>query len=138
MKHVIWIIAGLLLTAAVAAVVLRQTTGHAHLRDLGIVTGITLLSSHIAMVPLLMARGKSTVTVFQAAFGGTVIHLFLMLAMGAVIHAMKWADRGVFLFLLLAFYWFSLVLVVTAMIKIFRGYLHPSPTATSDVPAGNS
>jgi len=125
-KNVIWISAGLLITAAVAAVVLRQVTGQAHLRDLGIVTAVTLFSSHVAMIPLLMARGKPAVTVFQAAFGGTVIHLFLMLAMGAAIHAMKWADRGIFLFLLLAFYWFSLVFIVIAMNRIFRGYLHPS------------
>jgi len=136
-KHVIWIFAGLIVTAIVAALVLRQATGHAHLRDVGIVTAITLLSSQVAMLPLLMARGKSAVTVFQSAFAGTVIHLFLMLAMGAVIHAMKWADRNIFLFLLLAFYWFSLVFVVISMSKIFRSYLHASPTS-NDVPAGNS
>src|SRR3954465_5331915 len=112
-------------TAVVAAVVLRQATGNAHLRDVGIVTAITLLSSHIAMVPLLIARGRPAITVFQSAFAGTVIHLFLMLAMGAVIHAMKWADRGIFLFLLLAFYWFSLGFAIIAMIKFFRGSPYP-------------
>jgi hypothetical protein len=137
LKQCIWIIAGVIVTAAVAALVLRQATGNPHLRDVGIVTAITLVSSQIAMIPVLMARGKSAVTVFQSAFVGTVIHLFFTLVMGAVIHAMKWADRGIFLFLLLAFYWFSLVFVVIAMIKIFRGYLHPSPN-TNDVPASNS
>jgi hypothetical protein len=137
LKHVTWIIAGVIMTAAVTALVLQQFTGNAHLRDLAILTAITLLSSHLAMIPLLIARGKPAVTVFQSAFAGTVIHLFLMLAMGAVIHAMNWADRKIFLFLLLLFYSFSLVFIVIAMIKIFRGWLYPSAT-TNDVPASNS
>ena len=128
MKQLIWIIAGVIMIAGVSALVLRQATGNAHLRDIGIVTGITLISAQIAMIPLLMARGKAAVTLFQSAFVGTVIHLFFMLAIGAVIHAMKWADRGIFLFLLLAFYWFSLVFVVIAIIRIFRICLHPPST----------
>jgi hypothetical protein len=119
-KHVFWISAGLLLTAAVGAMVLRQATGQWHLRELGVVTAITLASSQVAMVPLILARKASPVTIFQAAFGGTVLHLFLTLALGAAVHAMGWVDRGLFLFLLLGFYWFSLIFVVTAMIRSFR------------------
>jgi hypothetical protein len=119
-KHVIWISAGLLLTAVVGALVLRQSTGQWHLRELGVVTAITLASSQVAMIPLILTRKASPVAIFQAAFGGTVIHLFLTLALGAAVHAMGWVDRGLFLFLLLGFYWFSLIFVVTAMIKSFR------------------
>jgi hypothetical protein len=119
-KHLFWIAAGVLITAGLAAPILRQTTGEFHLRELGIVTAIILISSQVAMIPLLLTRGASPVAVFQAAFGGTVIHLFLSLALGAAVHSMGWAGRGLFLFLLLGFYWFSLSFVITAMIKIFR------------------
>ena len=128
MKQLIWIIAGVIMIAGVSALVLRQATGNAHLRDIGIVTAITLISAQIAMVPLLMARGKAAVAMFQSAFVGTVIHLFLMLVMGAVIHMMNWVDRKIFMFLLLSFYSFSLVFVVIAIIRIFRICLHPPST----------
>ena len=120
MKQVIWIIGGLLVTAAIATLVLHQSTGRAHVRDVAIATGITLVSAIASLVPLFLTGKASPVAVFQAAFGGTVIHLFLTLALGAAAHAMRWVDRGIFLFLLMAFYWFSLIFVVTAMIKIFR------------------
>ena len=60
MKYSICISAGLAFTAAVAALILRQATGHAHLGDLLIVTGITVASGHIAMLPIWMMR-KSVV-----------------------------------------------------------------------------
>lgn len=138
MKPLISIFAGVLLIAAIAAIVLRQVTGNPHLRDLAIITAITLISAQISMVPLLLMRGKSPVAVFQAAFGGTVIHLLVMLAMGAAVNAMKWVDRGIFLFLLLAFYWFSLVFIVTAMIRIFRGYMPQSSSSSSHLAADHS
>jgi hypothetical protein len=121
-----------------AALILRQTTGQPHLRDLAIVTGITLLSSQAAMIPIGLARKSDPVVVFQAAFGGSVIHLFTTLALGATVHAMKWVDdRSLFLFLLLGFYWFSLIFVVTAMIKIFRRSV-PQPRAAGEVQAKGS
>jgi len=126
-KPLLSIFAGVLVIAAAAALVLRQLTGDAHLRDLGLLAAITALSAQLSMIPLLLMRGKSPVAVFQSAFGGTVLHLLVMLALGAAVNAMHWVDRRYFLFLLLAFYWFSLVFIVTAMIRIFRGYLPSTP-----------
>jgi hypothetical protein len=125
-KHVIWIFAGVLAIAAMAALILRQATGQPHLGDLSVLTVITLFSAMISMIPVLLMRGKSPVAVFQAAFGGTVLHLLVMLGLGAGARMMHWVDRGMFLFLLLAFYWFSLVFIVTAMIKVFRGSMPAS------------
>jgi len=120
MKSVIWIFAGLLITGGLAALVLRQITHDPHLREVGFATGITLISAMLSMVPMALTRKSEPVVIFQAAFGGTVIHLLLTLAMGATVHALKLVDRTVWLYLLLGFYWFSLIFVVTAMIKIFR------------------
>jgi hypothetical protein len=121
-KHVvIWISAGMLVAASAAGLVVRQATGQPHLRELAAVTAITYVSAHLSIVPLLVLRKSSAVVVFQSAFAGTVLHLFLTIAMGAAVHAMQWVgDRRLFLFLLLGFYWVSLMLVVMAMIRIFR------------------
>ena len=129
MKHVIWISGGLLVTAAIATLILHQSTGQSHVRDVAIATAITLVSAHAALLPLYLTGKASPVAVFQAAFGGTVIHLFLTLALGAAAHAMRWVDRGMFLFLLMALYWFSLIFVVTAMVKIFRRSVAAPPAS---------
>jgi hypothetical protein len=131
-KHVIWIFAGVLAIAAIAAVILRQVKGDPHLRDLSILTAITLFSAMLSMIPLLLMRGRSAVAVFQAAFGGTVLHLLVMLGLGAAVQMMKWVDRGIFLFLLLAFYWFSLVFIVTAMARLFRSFIPASSPHLAD------
>lgn len=120
MKSALWIFAGLLITAGLAALVLRQTTSDPHLREVATATVISLISAELSMIPMALARKSDTVVIFQSAFGGTVIHLFLTFAMGATAYSLRLVDRGVFLFLLLCFYWFSLIFVVTAMIKIFR------------------
>jgi hypothetical protein len=120
LKSMVFILGGLLVTAGVAALVLNQFTHDPHLRDIAFATAITLISAFCSMIPMALTRKSEAVVVFQAAFGGTVIHLLLTLAMGAAVHALHLVDRGVFLFLLLGFYWFSLIFVVTAMIRIFR------------------
>lgn len=121
MKHVVWICAGMLLAAVAAGLVVRQATGQPHLREVIAVTLITVVSAHVSMVPLVLVRRGSPVAVFQAGFGGTVIHLFLTIATGAAVYAMRLVgDRSLFMFLLLGFYWISLMLVVVAMIRIFR------------------
>lgn len=120
MKIVLWIFAGLLITAGLAALVIRLMTHQPHLREIAFATAITLISAELSMVPMALTRKSEPVVIFQAAFGGTVIHLFLTLALGAAVHSLRLVDRSVFLFLLLGFYWFSLIFVVTAMIKLFR------------------
>jgi hypothetical protein len=120
-KHVIWIPIALFLTAGLAALVLNQVAGGYHVQDIAYAAGITLVSAELAMIPITLTRKSGPVANFQAAFGGTVIHLFLTFAAGAACYGLKLvADRQVFLFLLLGFYWFSLVFVVIAMIRIFR------------------
>src|SRR5205085_1574190 len=79
-KHVIWIPLGLLAIAAVAALILRQFTGSYHGQEVGFAVGIALVSAELAMVPLALSRRLGPVANFQAAFGGTLMHLFLCLA----------------------------------------------------------
>ena len=121
MKHVLWISAGMLLAAASAELVVRQSTGQPHRRELLAATAITLVSAHLSILPLILLRRSGMVIVFQAAFAGTILHLFLTIALGGAVHAMRLVgDRNLFLFLLLGLYWVSLLLVVVAMNRIFR------------------
>jgi hypothetical protein len=134
-KYSICISAGLLLTAGLAALTLRQATGHAHLGDLLIVTAITVVSGHLAMAPIWMLRKSAPVVLFQAAFAGTVLHLFITLVVGAAVYALRLVgDRGMFLFLLLGFYWFSLIFVIGAMIKVFRRCAASQTTGEAGLP----
>ena len=120
MKSVLGIITALLLIAVVAALVLYQTTHDSHLREVAFATTISLVSALLSMIPIWLARRAEPIVVFQAAFGGTIIHIFLTLALGGATYALSGLDRKVFIFLLLGLYWFSLILVVMTMIRIFR------------------
>jgi hypothetical protein len=127
-----------MLVAAVAAeLIVRQVTGQPHLREVVAVTLITLVSANLSMVPLAIVRKGSTVAIFQAGFGGTVLHLFLTIGMGAAAHAMRLVgERSLFVFLLLGFYWISLMLVVVAMIRVFRR--SSAAAAANQVPASQT
>jgi hypothetical protein len=127
-KIALGILAGLLVTAAVAALALRQTTGNAHGTEILYAAAITFISAEASLLPLALARRASPATIFQAGFGGTVLHLLLTLALGAAVHSLNLVDRRIFLFLLLGLYWFSLIFVVTAMSRVFRRAM-PQPSA---------
>lgn len=124
MKSVLGIIAALLLTALLAALALRQITHDTHLPELAIATSITLISALLSLLPLALTRKSDPVVVFQAAFAGTIIHLFATLGMGGAVVLLQLVNRNIFVFLLLGFYWFSLIFIATAMIKIFRHSAH--------------
>lgn len=99
----------------------RQVTGQPHTREVLAAAGIVILSGELALLPIVIVRRSSAVAVFQAAFGGTVIHMFLALALAAACHVLGLvADVRLFLFLLLSFYFVSLIVLVVAMVRIFR------------------
>jgi hypothetical protein len=134
-KHLIWVPASIALLALAALALVRQVTGGPHTREVLTTAAIVIVSTELALLPITLARRAGPVAVFQAAFGGTVIHLFLALAMGAACHVLHLVSGGgLFLFLLLGLYWVSLIVLVVAMVRIFRasaaGGLHPgSPTS---------
>jgi len=137
-KIVLAILAGLLAIAAVAALVLRQSTGQPHLRELAYATAITFVSAELSLLPAALARRASPVALFQAAFGGTVLHLLLTLALGAAANSLAAGiDRRIFLFLLLGLYWFSLIFVVTALTRVFRRAMPDSSSSSSSAAAAS-
>lgn len=123
MKHLIWVPIVLALLALVALGVMRSATGQPHAPEVFAAAGVVIISSTLALVPITLARRSDAVVVFQAAFGGTVIHMFLAVALAAGCHVLKLVpdpDRRLFLFLLLSFYFVSLIVLVLAMVRVFR------------------
>jgi hypothetical protein len=116
-----------LLTAATAGV-LRAATGHVPLRELLAAAGIIILSSETAVVPTILTRGAGQIAVSQAALVGTIVHLFFSISLAAVLYMMRLVgDRQTFLFLLLAFYWISLVMLVVVLVRAVRRAPTPQP-----------
>jgi hypothetical protein len=121
LKHLIWVPIVLAAFALVALGVMRSATGQPHTPEVLAAAGVVILSSTLALVPITLARRSDAVVVFQAAFGGTVIHMFLAVALAAGCHVLQLVpDRRLFLFLLLSFYFVSLIVLVLAMVRIFR------------------
>lgn len=128
MKSLIWMPLGLAAAAGVALLILRGATGQLFLRETLIAAGIAVVASEAAMVPLVIVRRGSTLAMSQASLVGTVLHMFLAFVLGAVAYSMKLVgQRNYFMFLLLGFYWVSLVLIVIAMIKSVRRAAPPAP-----------
>jgi hypothetical protein len=92
----------------------------AHGRELLAAAIICLVSGELAMLPVTLMRKSDAVTVSQAGLAGTVIHMLLTLLMAAVMWMQRFVDRGPFLFLLLAFFWISLIAIVLATARLVR------------------
>lgn len=121
MKHLIWVPVALALLALAALAIVRASTGQPHTREVLAAAAVVIASAELALLPIILARRADPVVVFQAAFGGTVIHMFLALTLAAACHVLQLVpDRRMFLFLLLSFYFVSLIVLVVAMVRIFR------------------
>jgi hypothetical protein len=107
--------------AAAAWGAMRGLTGVNHLVDLLTAFCIVTLAAELAMVPTVFTRGAGVAAVSQAGLVGTILHLFLTISLAGVAcltHVV--VARGTFIYLLAAFYWFSLVMVVMASVRVIR------------------
>ena len=123
MRILFWIPSIMIVTGAAAWAALRGLTAHAPLPELLAACAITIVAAEAAMAPLVLARGAGAGTgaMSQAALLGTLVHLFLSITLaGAAYLVHRFADRGMFLYLLVAFYWVSLVMVVIAALRAIR------------------
>ena len=121
MKHLFWVPLTLALLAGVALGVMRSATGKLHVHEVAAAGGVVMIAATLALVPITLARRSDAVVVFQAAFGGTVIHMFLALALAAACHVLQLVpDRRIFLCLLRSLYVVSLIVLVLAMVRVFR------------------
>ena len=109
------------LSAAAGALVLRGLGRPVDVRNLVAAAVIAMSAAEAALMPLLLTRHAGPAAVSQAGLVGTVVHLFLSIALGAAAYVMKLTGRrDAFLFYLLCFYWVSLIYIVTVMAKEIR------------------
>ena len=102
-----------------------------HPRELLAAAIICAVAGEMALLPATLLRKADATTVSQAGLAGTVIHMFLTLMLAAMAWMGKLiVDRGPFLFLLLAFYWISLIVLVLAMARLVRGAAKPAGPVT--------
>ena len=111
-----------LAVAAVAAwFVLGAMHWTPHLRDVIGAAAVCAVSGTAALAPAAMKRRAGIQALFQAGLLGTVMHLLVTLAGGAVMVLGQVAvDRRAFLYLILVFYWVSLVTLVRILARFFR------------------
>jgi len=109
-------------TAAAGVVSCKALSVEPHVREMLFAAGACLIASEGAMVPIILTRGASQFAVVQAALVGTIIHLFGCTALAGVMILTK--SLGLantpLLYWLFAFYWLTLIVVVTALVKALR------------------
>jgi hypothetical protein len=91
--------------------------------ELAVVAGLCMVSAELSLIPALRAQRSGPAAVAQAALLGTVAHMLLTVVLAAVAwsaHLMP-MQRQAFIYLLLAFYWVSLIGLVIALVRIIRG-----------------
>jgi hypothetical protein len=93
---------------------------------------VCLVSAELALIPAMLLRRSSSVAVAQASLGGTVIHLMLTLVLAAGAWELRLVpmQRQTFIFLLLAFYWISLIGLAIALVRITRTTAASAPQPT--------
>jgi hypothetical protein len=87
-----------------------------HARELLVAAGVALVATEAALVPVNLVHGDA-MTATQASLGGTVIHMLLIAALGALAVVSKLVGQEMaFACWMLAFYWASLVALVIGLV----------------------
>jgi hypothetical protein len=110
-----------LAVAFAAAIGICRAIGiDAHLRDLLAATLTCLVAGELAIIPLMLSRGANQAGVAQAALVGSVVHLFVCIAVAGVVVFARLGPGPVYLYWLLGFYWVTLIVLVVAFAKSIR------------------
>ncbi len=129
----LWMPVVMVAAAALAVLILRGATGQPHVQETVAAALIALVAAELAAVPVLLARGGGQAAMVQAALIGTVAHMFVCFLLAAAGYALQVVgQRNFFLFLLIGFYWVSLVGAAVSMIReVRRTAAQPGPTGSS-------
>jgi hypothetical protein len=95
---------------------------NSHPREMFAAAIACLIASELAIVPLILVRGRTQSAVAQAALIGTIVHLFACAALGggAILIARSIRLDGAFVYWLLALYWLTLIVLVTMFVRAVR------------------
>lgn len=90
-----------------------------HMFDMALAAVVVLVASELALVPLVLTRGASQLAVTQAGLVATLVHLFLILALGALVAFLMHVSKP-FNYWALALYCPTLAVISTTSIKAIR------------------
>jgi drug/metabolite transporter (DMT)-like permease len=90
-----------------------------HFREMSMAVGICMVSSELAILPVLLNEKLLRAHISQAALLGTIVHLMLATMMAAII--LLWLRPPLaFVYWLLALYWLTLIAISAVFVKILR------------------
>src|SRR4051794_1192510 len=110
----------LIIAFTAAAGICRAAGIDPHVKDLLAATLTCIVAGELAAVPLVLTRGGSQASVVQAALVGSVVHLFVCIAVAGIIVMARLGAGPAFLYWLLGLYWVTLVALLTAFVKAIR------------------
>ena len=110
----------LAIAIAVGFAVCRMMGFDPHTKEM-IAAGLAcLVAGELAGVPLVLARGENQAGIAQAALVGTVVHMFVSIAVAAVVVFAHLGLAGTFLYWLMAMYFATLIALVIAFTNAVR------------------
>jgi hypothetical protein len=98
-------------TAAGAAALICAFGRDPHMKELSCAAGAAIVSSCLALVPLILTRGASQLAMAQASLVATMIHLMTAATLAAVVILGHLPLGQSFTYWLLTFYWVTLIVV---------------------------
>lgn len=121
MKNLLLIPISVIITAALVIVASRVVGFTLHTQELFIAAVIGLLAGELGIVPMILTRGASQYAVTQAALVASIVHLFSCTAFGGILIATKpiTLDPS-FIYLLMLFYFLTLILLVNVLVRAVR------------------
>ena len=110
----------LVLAVAIGFLTLHSTGHDAHAKEMLAAAVTCLIAGEVATAPMLLTRHASQATVSQAALVGTVVHLFISIAIAAVVILGHLPLGQSYLYWLLGLYWATLIALVVGFVKAVR------------------
>ena len=107
------LLAGLIFCAS------KASTINLHLNAMFVAAGLSAIASELALIPLLITRGKSQATVSQAGLVSTVIHTMLCAGLGMGASVLLRMGQPLMYWMLL-FYWATLVSIAVIAVRAVK------------------
>lgn len=89
-------------------------------REMLVAGGTCLISSELALIPLLMSRHSSQMAVMQSGLVGTTVQLLVGVVLAAVVILGQYPLGSSFIYWLMALYWVTLAIVVLVYVRAVK------------------
>jgi hypothetical protein len=90
-----------------------------HMRELATAAVVAMVAAEVGLLPSWAMRRAEPVKQAQAALGGTMLHLFLTILLGAAVMVANVVEpREPFVYWLIGAYWTSLGLLVWGLVRL--------------------